>query len=139
MPKNNLHTILRISIAFIWLWTGFVSIWLYPIEGSLALLEPIGIDTPAGRWLIYLTAGFEILMAIAMFANIAVRQLAALQILMVITFTVIITLFLPEQWLHPFGPVSKNIPLLAATAVLYQWEGERHQKRLNVYAFQDEV
>lgn len=139
MPKNNLYILLRFSIAFIWLWTGIVSLWLYPVEGSLELLAPIGITAPAGIWLIYLVAGFEILMALAMFANLWVRQLAALQILMVVTFTVILTLFLPQQWLHPFGPVSKNIPLLAATAILYHWEGERKLKRLNLYAFHDEI
>ena len=40
------------------------------------------------------------------------------QIALVVAYTIIITIFLPEQWLHPFGPVVKNLPILAAMAWL---------------------
>jgi hypothetical protein len=33
-------------------------------------------------------------------------------------YTLIISLFLPAQWAHPFGPVVKNLPLALATGML---------------------
>lgn len=41
------------------------------------------------------------------------------QLLLVLGYTVIITLWLPAQWLHPFGPVLKNLPLLAMILALW--------------------
>jgi len=29
---------------------------------------------------------------------------------------------LPEFWLHPYGPVSKNLPLIVATLIMLQLE-----------------
>ena len=34
----------------------------------------------------------------------------------------IITFFLPEYWLHPYGPVTKNLPVLALIALLWALE-----------------
>jgi hypothetical protein len=31
---------------------------------------------------------------------------------------VVITIWLPQFWLHPFGPITKNIPLLASFYML---------------------
>ena len=44
---------------------------------------------------------------------------------MIAVYTLIITVFLPEQWLHPYGPVVKNLPLLAAIVLLQQLERPR--------------
>ena len=37
----------------------------------------------------------------------------------------LITLFLPEYWLHPYGPISKNLPILASIALLWALEPPR--------------
>jgi hypothetical protein len=42
------------------------------------------------------------------------------QIALVLGYTALISLFLPELWLHPFGPVLKNLPILAALALLHE-------------------
>jgi hypothetical protein len=40
-------------------------------------------------------------------------------------YTLTITFTLPEFWMHPFGPVLKNIPLLATLLVYLTLEGEK--------------
>ena len=40
------------------------------------------------------------------------------------TYTVVITVWLPEFWAHPFGPVLKNLPLLAALLLVLQLEDQ---------------
>jgi hypothetical protein len=42
--------------------------------------------------------------------------------LLIVVYTVIITIYLPEFWLHPYGPVLKNLPLLAAIGMLHKFE-----------------
>jgi hypothetical protein len=41
---------------------------------------------------------------------------------LIIGYSAIIAWRLPEFWLHPFGPLTKNLPMLAAIALLYALE-----------------
>ncbi|MBK6611394.1 MAG: hypothetical protein IPG29_11030 [Sphingobacteriales bacterium] len=43
-----------------------------------------------------------------------------LQLLFIVVYTIIISILAPQHWLHPFGPISKNIPLLALTFLTYK-------------------
>jgi hypothetical protein len=52
------------------------------------------------------------------------RWLWRAQLAVVIAYTAIITVWLPEFWAHPFGPVLKNLPLLAALLLLLQLEDQ---------------
>ena len=38
-------------------------------------------------------------------------------------FTLILTLFAPAWWLHPFGPLLKNLPVAALVLVVMAREG----------------
>ncbi|HLL18449.1 MAG TPA: DoxX-like family protein, partial [Rubrivivax sp.] len=44
------------------------------------------------------------------------------QLALIAGYTAIITIFLPEYWLHPYGPISKNLPIMAAIALLWWLE-----------------
>jgi hypothetical protein len=49
------------------------------------------------------------------------------QLLLIAGYTLLITVFLPEYWLHPYGPISKNLPLMAAIALLWAAEPARQR------------
>lgn len=117
------YRLLGWSLAFVWIWTGVVTLFLYPMGDSLALLERVGIPAGAGLWLTQGVAALEIGMGVLMVSGRWIRPLAAIQIGLMVGFTLIVTLFLPEFWLHPFGPISKNVALIGATIVLYFEEG----------------
>lgn len=138
MPRNYLHTLLRLSLAFIWLWTGVVVLLFVPIEESLALMAPIGLPEGISTFIIEGTAVFEIILGLLTASNWRVREWALVQMVLIAAFTIIVTIFLPGQWLHPFGPISKNIPLFIATTILYQWEVERNRQRRRLYSFYDD-
>ena len=44
------------------------------------------------------------------------------QIAVMLGYSLIITAALPEYWIHPYGPVTKNIPLIVATWVMMELE-----------------
>lgn len=46
------------------------------------------------------------------------------QFAVVLGYSVIVACRLPEMWLHPFAPLVKNVPILAALWVL----GSRHER-----------
>jgi uncharacterized protein YbjT (DUF2867 family) len=112
---------LRWAIAFIWLITGVVSAFVSAAAG-FKLLEQVGITGSLASLALYGTAYFEIGLGLATAAGWRIRLLGTIQILLMLGFTAILTWGMPELWLHPFGPLTKNIPLIVATLVLMALE-----------------
>jgi uncharacterized protein YbjT (DUF2867 family) len=109
---------LRLAIAFVWLLTGFVSVFVFPVEQSYAMLARVGIE---GIWqpiMLYAAAATDILLGITTLLSFHLRLTVLLQISIILLYSIIISLWLPEQWIHPFGPMSKNLPLLVATVIM---------------------
>ncbi|HVL37143.1 MAG TPA: SDR family oxidoreductase [Burkholderiales bacterium] len=107
------------SVAFVWVMSGVVSLGLYPVQESLAMLARVGLASP---WVLYGAAAFDIAMGIAIFALARRRWLWRLQMAAIVAYSAIIAVWLPEAWLHPFGPMLKNVPLLAAILLLHELE-----------------
>lgn len=116
--------LLRLSLALVWFTAGVVSLGLYPVADSLALLARVGAGPELGPLLLVGAAALDIALGVATLVWPR-RVLWAAQAALVLGYTTVITVFLPEQWLHPFGPVVKNLPFLAALALLYTFEERR--------------
>jgi hypothetical protein len=43
------------------------------------------------------------------------------QAAVILGYSAIITLWLPQYWLHPFGPVLKNLPILVLLWLLHRY------------------
>jgi uncharacterized membrane protein YphA (DoxX/SURF4 family) len=115
--SNRCLSLLRWSLGFVWIYTGVLCLAVLPIEETEQLTERIGLNKTAGRWIVWLTSAFEIALGLAVAAGVWQRTLAHIQLVLITGFTVLISIFLPEFWLHPFGPISKNVVLLAAAFV----------------------
>ncbi len=113
-----LRPLLRLSIAFIWIFTGLVSGWLYPLEESYKLLAATGVSGMIAPFALYGAASLDLGLGIATLFAYHLRWVVVLQIILMLSYTIIISFSLPELWLHPFGAISKNIPLLVATLIL---------------------
>ncbi len=116
---------LRLSIAFVWLFTGIVSAFIFPVEQSYAMLARAGIE---GIWqpiMLYGAAATDLLLGIATLRSYRLRLVASIQIGIILLYSVIITLWLPEHWAHPFGSMSKNLPLVVATLIMIVLERRR--------------
>jgi len=117
--------LLRLSVALVWIWTFAVSIGLYPRDQSLALLARVG---AGGAWAELLLDGaalFDLALGIGTLALPSAwraRVLWPLQLALIAFYTAAISWAMPEFWLHPFGPLSKNLPMCAAIALLWAME-----------------
>ena len=113
--------VLRVALAALWIWTGVVSFGLYPLDESLALLARVGLHGGVARLALYGAAGFDLLLGVLTLVLPAPhrRWLWPAQLLLIAGYTALISLFLPEYWLHPYGPIIKNIPILAGIALLW--------------------
>ena len=118
------HPVLRAALAFLWIWTALVSFGLYPVPDSYALLARVGLHGALATGALYGAALLDLALGLLTLAAPARwrRAVWLAQLALVAGYTVLITFFLPEQWLHPFGPVSKNLPLLGLIALLWALE-----------------
>ncbi len=113
-----LKPILRLSIAFIWIFTAIVSLFIYPEEDSYYLLQQLMIQGNYAPLILYSAATIDLVLGVATLINFRLKLIGIIQILIIIAYTILISIFLPEQWLHPFGAISKNIPLMVAIVIM---------------------
>ena len=109
--------LLRGALALIWFWTAICSVWLYPVAGSVKLLEPVGLHGGAAVAALYLAAGLDFAFGVATLWWPG-RRLWAAQLALVLGYTAVIAVALPEFLLHPFGPVLKNAAVVALLFIL---------------------
>jgi hypothetical protein len=115
--------VFRIVLALLWIATGILSFGLYPVDASLAMLARLGLHGEMAYAALYGAAALDCAIGIATLLAPG-RILWRAQTVLILGYTAIITVFLPEFWLHPFGPLLKNLPILAILAVLDSAETE---------------
>ena len=120
-----LRPLLNLSIALVWLWTGWISAFVYPVADSVQMLYRVGISSWLAPWVLYSAALADFLLGIALLFRWRLRLTVALQIGIMLAYSVVITVYLPEFWLHPFGPLIKNLPFFTATLILLILEEEQ--------------
>lgn len=112
---------LRLSLVAVWLWTAVVSLAEFNGQ-SLQLLHAGGVASSAlAPALILGGATLDAALGIALWCwpRRAVFAAAGAATLLM---TVIATALLPALWLHPLGPLSKNLPIAAALWLLWNQE-----------------
>lgn len=114
--------VLRWSIVAVWLITAIVSFGLYPVEASYELLARTGIPPSLQPLMLYGAASFDLLLGLGIAFLSRRRWLWLAQLALISFYTVVIAWKLPEFLLHPYGPLTKNLPMLAAIWLLYELE-----------------
>jgi uncharacterized protein YbjT (DUF2867 family) len=116
--------VLRLALAFLWIWTAIVSFGLYPVQDSDALLARVGLHGAAASVALYGAALLDLVLGLLTLAAPARwrRGVWLAQVALIGGYTVLISFFLPEYWLHPYGPITKNLPILALLGLLWSLE-----------------
>ena len=108
---------LRLSLVFVWLWTALASLREWNGQ-SLALLAALP-DTWPGLKSALIGGGtaLDALLGLWLWWRPGRLAYGAALIAMVLM-TLLATAIDPGGWLHPLGPLSKNIPIAAALLLL---------------------
>ncbi|KTD16050.1 SDR family oxidoreductase [Legionella jordanis] len=117
-----LRPALRISLAFMWLASALTSGVLYPAHESYELLASVGITEFWQPLFLYGATFLNFLIGLSLLANYKTKINCLAQIVVMLIYSLIITVKLPYLWLEPFGPVVKNIPLFVSILMLYVME-----------------
>ena len=109
--------LLRYSLVFVWLATAVVSVW--ELDGqSRQLLATLPFNsTQLVTALVLAGAAADAVVGlwIALWPG---RAAYAVALLLMVAMTLLATAIEPGWWLHPFGPLTKNIPIAAILIVL---------------------
>lgn len=115
------NPLLRASLALVWLITGLLSLGIYPIDASLDLLARTGLSGTPALLALYGAASLDLAFGWATLFRPG-RRLWLAQMALIAGYSLVIAICLPEYLSHPFGPLSKNLPILALLFVLLSEE-----------------
>ncbi|MCV6637437.1 SDR family oxidoreductase [Candidatus Albibeggiatoa sp. nov. NOAA] len=113
-----LSPLLRLSIAFVWIMTGIVSAFIFPISESYALLAKVGVTGIFAPVALFGAAVLDFVLGILTLIGYRLKWVGIAQLLVMLGYTVLISLYLPEFWWHPYGALTKNIPMAVAILIM---------------------
>ncbi len=114
--------VLRYCLASVWLLTAGVTLFCFSERDSLALLAPLGLHGEFARLALYGAVLCDTLLGLAS-VFFPSRRLWQAQALLIVLYSALIAIYLPQFYAHPFGPMLKNLPILALL-----WLLSRHSK-----------
>ena len=124
--------LLRASLVVVWLATAVVSVWeLHGQSRELLAGLPTAWTEGNTSWLptAIILAGAAADAVLGLWLALRPgRKAYGAALLMMLAMTVLATAIQPAWWLHPFGPLTKNLPIAAIVWVLLQDEATSPQK-----------
>jgi len=120
LPRAT-ERLLRYSLVAVWLATAVVSVWeLHGQSRDLLAGLPAALNTP-GFTAALILAGAAADAALGLWMAWRPGRMAyAGALLLMATMTVLATVIQPDLWLHPLGPLTKNLPIATILWVLLQ-------------------
>lgn len=124
--------LLRASLVVVWLATAVVSVWeLHGQSRELLAGLPTAWAEGHAPWLptAIILAGAAADAVLGLWLALRPgRKAYGAALLMMLAMTLLATAIQPAWWLHPFGPLTKNLPIAAILWVLLQDEATSPQK-----------
>jgi hypothetical protein len=119
-----LRPVVRGVLALLWLLSGVLG-WLAPAESWRDLSVALGrLGLPAAM-LAKTFCLIDIVIGLLVLVSWRPTVMAAVQFVIVAGYTIALSLLAPDLWLDPFGPLLKNLPILALIVVWAVLERER--------------
>ncbi|WP_444996974.1 DoxX-like family protein [Aliikangiella sp. IMCC44359] len=102
---------IRFSLAFVWIFTALTSAFFDKATGA-KVLSQININGALSDALIYTASTLDFIIGVWIISNKKAQLCCQIQIVTIFLFTILLTVIAPQFWLHPFGPLTKNVPML---------------------------
>ena len=109
----------RYALSFMWIFTALTSVFFAPQVGY-DILSRANVSGPFADIAIYGGAIIDLLLGFWLLSARTLRLCCLLQITLILSYTLLLSLIDASFWLHPFGPVTKNVPVLVLIVFVYQ-------------------
>lgn len=117
IQKPTLFTLARLSLALLWIFTGLTSLF-FDYTTGYQLLVSSGFSDSITQLLIYSGSILDISLGIWLLSNKSTKSCYSTQIIVITGYTLLLTIIEPSYWLHPFGPLTKNLPVIMLVLML---------------------
>lgn len=101
-----LRPFLRLSLAFMWFASALTSAF-FARETSYLILKQAGVPDTLQSLLLFGASFINFMLGIGLLFNFRTRSNCMVQLLIIVIYTLIISVQLPYYWLEPFGSVVK--------------------------------
>ncbi len=116
---------LRTGLALLWIATAILSGFVYPLDKSIGMVSGLGVTDAQASALVYGGAALDAFLGAALLANIRPALVGMVQIFAMLAFTVLASMAVPQMWIEPLGPLTKNLAVLLATLTMVALEARR--------------
>lgn len=111
-----------ITLSIIWIVSGLSS--LINIEQSRELIALTAISSSVGDTIIFTAAIGNIFLGVLLCIKQLRHLVIKIQISIIVIYSLIISIFIPMFWLHPFAPIIKNLAMIVLALYLMIEEKE---------------
>ncbi len=108
----------KYSLAFLWTFTGLTSIFFSP-EIGYEILANANVTGSLADIAIYAGGTLDIVLGFWLITSVKTQLCCIIQVAVIAGYTVLLTFIDASFWLHPFGPITKNIPIIVLIAYVY--------------------
>ncbi len=119
----NAMKIAKYSLAFLWISTGIVSAIISP-EVGFEILAKAGIVGGLSKVLVYGGSLVDLILGLWILSSKAIRLCYWTQIITIVGYSILLSFMDASFWLHPFGPLTKNVPILVLIWILIQHQSK---------------
>ncbi|NRA72282.1 MAG: NAD-dependent dehydratase [Gammaproteobacteria bacterium] len=130
LNQQIIHKLAKYSLSFLWIFTGLTSIYFSP-EIGYDILSNANITGLVADVAIYFGGILDIILGLWFITSFKTKLCCMVQISVITTYTVLLTFIDASFWLHPFGPLTKNIPIIALIGYVYVSNINHIQSRSN--------
>ncbi len=116
--SNVLNKAAKYSLAFLWIFTGLTSVFFSP-EVGYEILANATITGSTAEIAIYAGGVLDIILGLWLITSIKTKLCCILQVSVIAIYTALLTFIDASFWFHPFGPITKNIPIIVLIGYVY--------------------
>lgn len=121
--ETQLYWFARLGLAFLWLWTAAVTYFAWPQHETLSWLDSLWPGLGTSFWLAA-SCVLDVAMGVASLLWPR-KRLWQGQFALTAVYSAGLAIALPWSWSHPFGPLTKNVAVLATMLFLAIQEAKR--------------
>ncbi len=114
----NMKLYARFSLGLLWVITAVTSI-SYGKDLGYEVLAKGGITGSFADLSVYSGSALDLVLGVWVLTNWNLKACFQTQILVIAIYTLLLTIIDFCFWFHPFGPLTKNIPIVALICILY--------------------
>jgi len=116
--QEKLYKAAIYSLVFLWVFTGLTSIYFSP-EIGYEILASANITGSMASFSVYAGGALDIVLGLWLLTSVKIKLCCLVQIAVIASYMMILTVIDMSFWLHPFGPITKNIPIVVLIGYVY--------------------